>query len=86
MRHLGIIVYWHVAQLVEQSAVNRCVVGSIPTLPVKLTVITLTKDCRKRYKVRIKLYNVVTKAILGMAVTLRLLYLPTWCNGITAAC
>lgn len=28
--------YWHVAQLVELSAVNRMVIGSNPILPAKL--------------------------------------------------
>ena len=33
--------YWHIAQLVEQSAVNRSVPGSSPGLPAKFCGISL---------------------------------------------
>lgn len=68
------IAYWHVAQLVERLTVNQNVAGSNPVLPVKLTAITKTGGCRKRYRVRIKLYKGSDKNNLGIAVTLRLLY------------
>ena len=44
-----VTIYWHVAQLVVQAAVNRQVVGARPTMPANLQVNSLLRGntCQK---------------------------------------